>query len=121
MNIEKDFSSQDSDTYSNDVMDMAMGKIATMLIKPMQNKLTQEQDALLAIDEGDGTPTRGGIGVAGIEAHQARLTPEGRQIDASLTLRPLDDGKLQLLPIDSQCRRLSHRRTSFQKVTFASK
>ena len=49
MNIEKDFSSQDSDPYSNDVMDMAMGKLATMLIEPMQDKLTQEQDALLAI------------------------------------------------------------------------
>jgi len=49
MNIEKDFSSQDSDPSSNDVMDMAMGKLATMLIEPMQDKLTQEQDAVLAL------------------------------------------------------------------------
>ena len=49
MNIDENFSSQDSDTYSNDVMDMAMGKIATMLIEPMQDKLTQKQDAFLAL------------------------------------------------------------------------
>tara|TARA_R100001143_G_scaffold60750_1_gene60520 strand:+ start:240 stop:494 length:255 start_codon:yes stop_codon:yes gene_type:complete len=49
MNIEKDFSSQESDPSSNDVMDMAMGKLATMLIEPMQDKLTQEQDAVLAL------------------------------------------------------------------------
>jgi len=49
MNIEKDFSSQDGNPYSNDVMDLAMGKLAIMLIEPMQGKLTQEQDALLAL------------------------------------------------------------------------
>ena len=48
MNIEKDFNS-DQPKFSDEIMTMAMGEIHDILIEPMQGKLTQEQDAVLAI------------------------------------------------------------------------
>jgi hypothetical protein len=48
MNIEKDFSS-DQPKFSDEIMTKAMGAIHDMLIEPMQGKLTQEQDAVLAL------------------------------------------------------------------------
>ena len=48
MNIEKDFFS-DQPKFSDEICAMAMGEIADMLIKPMEDKLTQEQDAVLGI------------------------------------------------------------------------
>jgi hypothetical protein len=48
MNIEKDFSS-DQPKYSDEIMSMAMSEIHDILITPMQGKLTQEQDAVLAL------------------------------------------------------------------------
>jgi len=50
MNIEKDFNS-DQPKFSDEIMTLAMGEIHDMLIKPMHNagKLTQEQDAVLAL------------------------------------------------------------------------
>ena len=48
MNIEKDFSS-DQPKFSDEIMTTAMGAIHDMLIEPMQGKLTQEQDAVLAL------------------------------------------------------------------------
>ena len=41
--------SSDQPKYSDEIMSMAMSELADILIKPMQDKLTQEQDALLAI------------------------------------------------------------------------
>ena len=48
MNIEKDFSS-DQPKFSDEIMTLAMGEIHDILIEPMQGKLTQEQDAVLAL------------------------------------------------------------------------
>jgi len=41
--------SSDQPKYSDEIMSMAMSELADILIKPMEDKLTQEQDALLAI------------------------------------------------------------------------
>ena len=49
MNIDENFSSSDKNPSSNEVMTMAMGEIHDILIEPMQGKLTQEQDAVLAL------------------------------------------------------------------------
>ena len=48
MNIEKDFSS-DQPKFSDEIMSMAMQEIHDILIEPMQDKLTEEQDAVIAI------------------------------------------------------------------------
>ena len=48
MNIEKDFSS-DQPKFSDEIMSMAMSEIADILITPMKDKLTAEEDAVLAI------------------------------------------------------------------------
>ena len=49
MNIDENFSSSDGNPSSNDVMATAMNEIHDILIEPMQGKLTQEQDAILAL------------------------------------------------------------------------
>ncbi len=41
--------SSDQPKYSDEIMSMAMSELADILIKPMEDKLTQEQDAILAI------------------------------------------------------------------------
>ena len=41
--------SSDQPKHSDEICSMAMSEIADILIKPMQSKLTQEQDAILAI------------------------------------------------------------------------
>ena len=48
MNIEKDFNS-DQPKFSDEIMTLAMGEIHDILIEPMQGKLTQDQDAVLAL------------------------------------------------------------------------
>ena len=48
MNIKKDFFSNQP-KFSDEIMSMAMSELADILIKPMQDKLTQEQDAVIAI------------------------------------------------------------------------
>ena len=48
MNINENFSS-DQPKFSDEIMSMAMSEIHDILIEPMQGKLTQEQDAVLAI------------------------------------------------------------------------
>ena len=49
MNIDENFSSSDDNPSSNDVMSTCMSEIHDILIEPMQGKLTQEQDAVLAL------------------------------------------------------------------------
>jgi len=49
MNINENFSSSESQPTSSEVCAMAMGEIHDMLIEPMQDKLTPEQDSILAI------------------------------------------------------------------------
>ena len=49
MNINEDFSSSEPQPTSSEVCAMAMGEIHDMLIEPMQDKLTPEQDSILAI------------------------------------------------------------------------
>ena len=49
MNINEDFSSSEPQPTSSEVCAMAMGEIHDILIEPMQGKLTQEQDAVLAL------------------------------------------------------------------------
>ena len=41
--------SSDQPKYSDEICAIAMREISDMLIKPMESKLTQEQDAILAI------------------------------------------------------------------------
>jgi len=41
--------SSDQPKYSDEIMSMAMSELADILIKPMQDKLTQEQDAVIGI------------------------------------------------------------------------
>ena len=48
MNINENFS-DDQPKFSDEIMSMAMSEIHDMLIEPMQGKLTQEQDAVLAL------------------------------------------------------------------------
>ena len=48
MNLNEDFSSS-KPKYSDEIMSMAMSELADILIKPMQDKLTQEQDAVIGI------------------------------------------------------------------------
>ena len=48
MNIEKDFFS-DQPKFSNEIMTMAMQEIHDILLQPMKDKLTQDQDAIIAI------------------------------------------------------------------------
>ncbi len=50
MNINENFSSEQP-KFSDEIMSMAMGEIHDILIEPMHNagKLTQEQDAVLAL------------------------------------------------------------------------
>jgi hypothetical protein len=49
MNIDENFSSSNNNPSSNDVMETAMNEIATILIEPMQDKLTPEEDSILAL------------------------------------------------------------------------
>jgi len=50
MNINQDSSSfSEQPKYSDEIMSMAMSELADILIKPMQDKLTQEQDAVIGI------------------------------------------------------------------------
>ena len=51
MNILDNNSSSDQPKFSDEIMTLAMGEIHDILIEPMHNagKLTQEQDAVLAI------------------------------------------------------------------------
>ena len=48
MNINENFSS-DQPKFSDEICSMAMSELADILIKPMQDKLTEEQDAVIAI------------------------------------------------------------------------
>jgi hypothetical protein len=48
MNINENFSSEGQPS-SNDIMAMAMGELHDILIEPMQEKLTEEQNGMLAI------------------------------------------------------------------------
>jgi len=48
MNINQDFSSEQP-KYSDEIMVMAMGEIHDILLEPMKDKLTPEQDAILAL------------------------------------------------------------------------
>tara|TARA_Y100000310_G_scaffold245413_1_gene250382 strand:+ start:753 stop:1025 length:273 start_codon:yes stop_codon:yes gene_type:complete len=48
MNINENFSS-DQPKHSNEIMGMAMQEIHDILIEPMQDKLTPQQDSILAI------------------------------------------------------------------------
>ena len=48
MNINENLSDEQP-KYSDEIMGMAMQEIHDILIEPMQGKLTQEQDAILAI------------------------------------------------------------------------
>jgi len=41
--------SSDQPKFSDEIMSMAMSELADILIKPMQGKLTQDQDAVIAI------------------------------------------------------------------------
>jgi hypothetical protein len=49
MNINQDSSFSEQPKFSNEIMSMAMSEIADILITPMKDKLTAEQDAVLAI------------------------------------------------------------------------
>ena len=49
MNILDNNSSSDQPKFSDEIMTLAMGEIHDILIEPMQGKLTQEQDAVLAL------------------------------------------------------------------------
>ena len=48
MNINENFSS-DETKFSDEIMAMAMSEINDMLIKPMEGKLTAEQNAILSL------------------------------------------------------------------------
>jgi hypothetical protein len=48
MNINENFSDEQP-KFSDEIMSMAMSEIHDILIEPMQGKLTQEQDAILAL------------------------------------------------------------------------
>ncbi len=48
MNIDENFSSDPAFT-SNEICSLAMSEIHNMLIEPMQDKMTPEQDSMLAI------------------------------------------------------------------------
>ena len=48
MNIEKGFTS-DQPKFSNEIMGMAMQEIHDILLEPMKDKLTPDQDAIIAI------------------------------------------------------------------------
>ena len=41
--------SSDQPKFSDEIMSMAMSELADILIKPMQGKLTQDQDSVIAI------------------------------------------------------------------------
>ena len=49
MNLNQDFSSEQPEPSSDIIMAMAMTELHDMLIEPMQGKLTQEQDSMLAL------------------------------------------------------------------------
>ena len=48
MNLNEDFSTQ-PEKYSDEICAMAMSELHDMLIQPMKDKLTQDQDTVLAI------------------------------------------------------------------------
>ena len=48
MNLNEDYSANQP-KFSDEIMTMAMGEIHDILIKPMQGKLTQEQDAVIGL------------------------------------------------------------------------
>ena len=48
MNLNEDFSTE-PEKYSDEICAMAMSELHDMLIQPMKDKLTQDQDTVLAI------------------------------------------------------------------------
>ena len=49
MNLNKEFDGEDTPKNANDMMTICMAEIHDSLMVPMQGKLTQQQDAVLAI------------------------------------------------------------------------
>ena len=49
MNINQDSSSFEQPKYSDEIMGMAMQEIHDILLEPMKDKLTPDQDAIIAI------------------------------------------------------------------------
>ena len=49
MNLNKEFGGDETPKNANDMMNLCMAEIYDTLMVPMQGKLTQQQDAILAI------------------------------------------------------------------------
>src|SRR5678815_3556528 len=73
-----------------------------LLGQDLDRNPTVVEDALFAVDEGDGALAGAGVRVARVEGDVARLRPELRDVDGALALAPDDDRELPRLVPDAQ-------------------
>ena len=66
------------------------------------------EDALLAVDEGDGAAAGAGVAQRRVVGDQAGLVAELGDVDGPLALGPLEDGQFDALIADGQDRLLGH-------------
>jgi hypothetical protein len=66
------------------------------------------QDALLAVDEGDGGAAGAGVGVAWVERDETRLVSQLADVDGAFALAALDDGQLDDPIADAQLCEFGH-------------